>query len=54
MVSISLKSVAMKFRFACWTKKFLSIRRVGIIVIGSIAKGKFVSRNSISARIIFR
>lgn len=40
--------------FACWTKKSPPTRRAGITATGSTAKGKFASRNSISARIISR
>ena len=54
MAPIPSKSAAMKPRFACWTKKSPPTRRAGITAIGSTAKGKFASRNSISARIIFR
>lgn len=41
-------------RFACWTKKSPPTGRAGITATGSTAKGKFASRNSISARIISR
>ena len=54
MAPIPSKSAAMKPRFACWTKKSPPTRRAGITAIGSTAKGKFASRNSISAWIIFR
>ncbi|SPW59593.1 lipoprotein yjbF [Escherichia coli] len=50
----TVKSAAMKPRFVCWTKKSSLTRRAGITAIGSTAKGKFASRNSISARIISR
>lgn len=51
---IPSKSAAMKPRFACWTKKSPPTRRAGITATGSTAKGKFASRNSISARITSR
>ena len=51
---IPSRSAAMKPRFACWTKKSPPTRRAGITAIGSTAKGKFASRNSILARIISR
>ena len=54
MAPIPSKSVAMKLRFVCWTKKSPPTRHAGITAIGSTAKGKFASRNSISARIISR
>ena len=54
MAPIPSKSAAMKPRFACWTKKSSLTRRAGITAIGSTAKGKFASRNSISARITSR
>lgn len=54
MAPIPSKSAAMKLRFACWTKTSPPTRRAGITAIGSTAKGKFASRNSISARIISR
>lgn len=54
MAPIPSKSAAMKPRFACWTKKSPPTRRAGITATGSTAKGKFASRNSISARIISR
>lgn len=54
MAPIPSKSAAMKPRFACWTKKSPPTRRAGITATGSTAKGKFASRNSISARITSR